>query len=146
MYNNFKNSRFLDSLDLMVQDFLQSGLNTAVEKTKDLTGPAVNIFEDDEKYQLDLSLPGIPKDRIDITIEDKILVIKGIPMDETDSSELKWLRKEWKPNFQFKRKFTLPENADVSKIEAKFDLGILKVSIFKMPSQEPKPSSKINIL
>ncbi len=90
----------------------------------------VNILESDAHYELHLHAPGLTKDNFTISIVDQILTIT-IKAKETSLEEnTRWLRKEYKPN-GYKRQFELSDLVDVNKITAKYEGGILKLTVLK---------------
>ena len=101
--------------------------------------PAVNVKEDEKSYTLELAVPGLGKEDINVEIEKDVLMISSKEKTEkTEGAENGYSRKEF--GFEsFCRNFTIPENADIEKIDAKFKNGILNVSIPKS-----KEDAKIN--
>ena len=67
-------------------------------------------------------------------MEDHVLHIKG---EEKDNKERKYIVRE-RSVTSFERSFTLPEDADETKVEASFRKGILSVKVAKMAKEEPK--------
>ena len=112
-----------------------------VIKTRDLkaTNPSTNIVRMDNGYQLQLAVPGVPKNQIQIqVVEDQLVVSATNPNQET---EMRFLRQEF--DFSgFKRSFTLHKNADTENLKANFENGILTITI---PDKEPE-TRKIEIL
>ncbi|MEX1188128.1 MAG: Hsp20/alpha crystallin family protein [Bacteroidia bacterium] len=105
--------------------------------------PSVNISESAHKFHLELSVPGFGKEAIDIAIDENTLTIKGENEEKKEASDKKFSRKEF--SYQsFKRSFTLPENVDQEKIEAKFENGILHIDLPKK-ADEQKQSRKIEL-
>lgn len=112
------------------------------ELSKPLRGtyPAVNVKEDENGYWLDLVVPGIDKEAINIRLDRDLLVISYEKTEQTDKEQ--FLRKEYGiPSF--KRSFTLPKIADTQNINASYLNGILTLNIAKKEVEVPK---KINIL
>lgn len=104
----------------------------------------VNISEDEKSYDLTFSVPGFKKEEFQIEIEDQMLVVSGEHKENKETSDKNYTRKEF--SFQnFKRSFTLPENADTENIEARFENGILHVSLHKKV-EDKKEAKKIEIL
>ena len=103
--------------------------------------PAVNEKVDEKGYHLEIDLPGVKKENIDISVNDGILTISG---------ERKLEKKEEKENYtriesffgRFERSFKLPNDADLDNIEAKFEDGVLKIFI---PKKQKPAGKKIEI-
>lgn len=103
--------------------------------------PAVDIKEDEKQYLLITDIPGVNSDKIDIQMENNILNIKGERNTEleNETSEYKCIERK---HGVFNRRFTLPKNVDADCIKAKYNNGVLTVSI---PKQEAIKPRKITI-
>ena len=92
----------------------------------------MNIRETDKTYELELSAPGLQKQDFRLNIEGDMLTISAAHTEE-NSKENKnegWFRKEFKKG-QFTRSFNLDDTVDAGKISAKYEDGILYLSIPK---------------
>ncbi len=105
--------------------------------------PSVNTREEDDAYYVEIDLPGIKKDDIDITTEDNILTISGERKLKNEMKEDNYYKVESSYG-KFSRSFTLPEKVDVQKIEAKNENGVLEIVIPKAKDEDKKPK-KIKI-
>lgn len=101
--------------------------------------PAVNVTEEESKYNLELSAPGFEKENFKVEIENGTLTISGEHKSTTETTEKKYSRKEFSFG-SFQRKFTLPEGINEDAVEAKYENGILNISLLKMT--EPKKVAK----
>ena len=115
-------------------------VNQPAREVKNFT-PAVNEKVDEKGYYLEIDLPGVKKENIDISVNDGILTISG---------ERKLEKKEEKENYvriesffgRFERSFKLPPDADLDNIEAKYEDGVLKIFI---PKKKKPAGKKIEI-
>ncbi len=101
--------------------------------------PAVDISEDEKNIYLNFELPGLSKDDVQVKVkEDNILVIKGEKKQEskTEDKERNYIRME-RHFGEFSRYFTLPDNVNPEKIDAKFDNGVLSITIEKKEPEKP---------
>lgn len=99
--------------------------------------PKVDISEDDKTIYVFVEIPGINKDNIKITInEDNVLTIAG-EKKQCDSTNLTFIRNE-RSFGEFTRSFVLPENINKNDISAKFENGILELSLTKVEPPAPK--------
>lgn len=95
--------------------------------------PAVNIHEDDEQFTIDVAAPGLKKEQFAVNLEKHLLTISA----ETENKEEEetaekggYRRREF--NFSsFKRSFKVPNRIDETKISAKYEDGVLKVTLPK---------------
>ena len=97
--------------------------------------PAVNISESEEAFNIELSAPGFAKDEFNVEIEENTLVITGEKKEEQEHKEKNYTRKEFS-YVNFKRSFTLPENANAEKIEGMYENGVLFLSIPKLKESQ----------
>jgi HSP20 family protein len=101
--------------------------------------PAVDIRETENELNLELELPGIKPEEVEITADNGILTVRGEKRSE---------RKEGDENSRyhiversygsFMRSFQLPQGLDESKIEADYGDGILSVRIPKTALPQPR--------
>jgi HSP20 family protein len=99
--------------------------------------PAVDVKEEDERFLVRADLPGVKPDDISITTENGMLTISGTRETRTQE-ESDGYRKSERVAGRFYRRFTLPETANVEKIEATTDHGVLEISIPKQPEVQPR--------
>jgi HSP20 family protein len=90
--------------------------------------PEVDITEDDRGYLLKADLPEMKKDDVRVTVEDGILSVSGERKTEKEDQKKKFHRIE-RSFGTFRRSFTLPEDADSTKVTAEFRDGVLKVHL-----------------
>src|SRR5438034_11334034 len=94
--------------------------------------PEVDISEDDRGYLLKADLPEMKKDDVRVTVEDGILSVSGERKSEKEDQKRKFHRIE-RSFGNFRRSFTLPEDADSTKVTAEFRDGVLKVHLPTRP-------------
>ena len=109
------------------------------------TLPAVNIKEDEDGFEVEMSAPGFEKGDFKIELNNSLLTISSEKKIENETKDgQQFTRKEF--SYQsFSRSFTLPETAEGEKIAAKYENGILSVSIPKKEEAKPKPVKQIEI-
>ena len=100
--------------------------------------PLVDITEVDHEYLFKADLPEMKKDDVKVTIENGILYISGERRAEKEEKKKKFHRLE-RLFGTFERRFTLPEDADPTKIVAEFRDGVLQVHLPKRPMPKPRP-------
>src|SRR5260370_9948423 len=79
--------------------------------------PEVDISKDDHEYLVKADLPEMKKDDVRITVEDGILCVSGERKTEKENKKKKFHRIE-RSFGNFRRSFTLPEDADSTKVTA----------------------------
>ena len=99
--------------------------------------PEVDISQDDHEYLLKADLPEMKKDDVRVTVEDGILSVSGERQTMKDDHKRKFHRIE-RSFGNFRRSFTLPEDADSTKVTAEFRDGVLKVHLPTTPIARSK--------
>lgn len=109
------------------------------------TVPSVNIIERKDDFMIELAAPGFKKDDFEIDLDNNVLTISSEKEEKDEEvEENKYTKREF--SFcSFKRAFTLPDTADVEKIDANYKDGILNVIVGKKPEAKVKPKRKISI-
>ena len=108
-----------------------------------LTTPAVNIVEYDNEFRIEVAAPGLDKGDFEVKVDNDLLTISA-HKEEQKEEKGKYTRKEF-GYFEFSRTFTLPESVDAGKINAKYDNGVLNVSLPKKPEAQPQPVKTIKV-
>lgn len=106
--------------------------------------PAVNIKDNTESFELELAVPGMKKDDFTVEIDNDVLTISSEMKSENEETKDNYTRKEFSYS-SFKRAFTLPETVEGAKIDAKYEDGILKLTLPKKQEALPKPKRLISI-
>ena len=107
--------------------------------------PAVNIKEDVNNFELEVAVPGMKKNDFKIELENDVLVISAEKEENDEQSDVNYSRREFSYS-SFKRTFTLPENkVDGDKVNAKYEDGVLHVTLPKKEEAKPKPVRSIKI-
>ena len=95
-----------------------------------MTMPAVNIVENKSDYNLSLGVPGMKKEDFNIDVEGNMLTISCEKEANKEEKEEQFTRKEYSYS-SFSRSFTLPEEVNREKIEAKYEDGVLRLVLPK---------------
>lgn len=99
--------------------------------------PSVDITEDDREYLIKADLPETRKEDVKVTYEEGVLNITGERKVEKEEKNRKYHRIE-REHGRFVRSFTLPENADATKMVAEFKDGVLVLHLPKNERAHPK--------
>lgn len=92
--------------------------------------PALNILELEKEFKLELAAPGLEKADFKIQVENNFLTISAEKKEEKNEEKENYRRREFSYH-SFKRSFELPQNVQADGISAKYENGILNVSIPK---------------
>jgi HSP20 family protein len=95
---------------------------------KELKVPAVNIAEHKDHYLVSMSAPGLKKEDFQIDMDGDILTISSEKEENKEEKDEKYTRKEYNYS-SFSRSFTLPDGTDKEKVKAKYEDGVLKITV-----------------
>lgn len=98
--------------------------------------PVVDISEADNQYEIQLELAGVKPDQVQVEFEKNVLKISGEKV-RTEQEGVEYRYRE-RTTGEFSRSFRLPEDADGSAIQAKFELGVLNIVIPKKVQAQPR--------
>ena len=101
--------------------------------------PAVNTREGKDAYHVDVDLPGVKKEDIEINVENNVLTVSGKREAKSEVKEEDYYRVESSYG-KFQSSFTLPDKVDTENIRAVCEDGVLEVVIPKL--QIEKSSAK----
>ncbi|WP_027388179.1 Hsp20/alpha crystallin family protein [Chryseobacterium gregarium] len=109
------------------------------------TVPSVNIRENEENFEVEVAAPGMEKKDFRITLEGNLLTISSSRKNETEETKDRYTRKEF--SYQsFRRSFELAKDVvDEEHIEAKYDNGVLKLTIPKTEKAKKQAPRLIEI-
>ncbi|MFA5155031.1 MAG: Hsp20/alpha crystallin family protein [Patescibacteria group bacterium] len=99
--------------------------------------PAVDMYEDKDNIIVETQLGGIDPDKVDISIENNVLTIKGESEKKSEVDEKNYYRKEIRRG-SFYRSIPLPTKVDGDQASAESGDGVLKITIPKAPEVKPK--------
>ncbi|MEN3027327.1 MAG: Hsp20/alpha crystallin family protein [Chlorobiota bacterium] len=100
--------------------------------------PRVDITEDEQHIYIHAELPGVRKEDVKVSIsEDRVLTIQGEKKEERKEEGRNFLRME-RVFGSFCRSFALPENVKIDEVDAKFENGVLTITLPKVTPSKPK--------
>jgi HSP20 family protein len=100
-------------------------------------GFALDVYETDDVLVVKGALPGVRPEEVDISVTDGVLTIKGETKSEEENKDENYHRRELRYG-AFSRSVALPTRVDHDKAEAKFENGILTISLPKAEEVKPK--------
>lgn len=121
-------------------DIFESVLEDNFFSTRRISNvPSVNISDSPDAYQIELAAPGLGKEDFKVNVERDMLTISTEKKTERSEDDKSYTRREF--NYAaFTRSFTLPESADVDRIQASYQEGVLKLHLPK--KEEAKAISR----
>lgn len=130
----------LDNFQQLVDNFFGRG-NLPSLADAGFNMPTTDISENAEAYSISAELPGIKKEDIKVSLHDGVLSIEAESKSEHEEKGDKQIRTERRYG-KFVRRFTLDNLVNEQAVQAKFENGVLKLTIPKQKEPEaPKPKS-----
>jgi HSP20 family protein len=106
--------------------------------------PSVNVAETDREYLVEVFAPGFKKNDFSVDVEDDMLHIRAESKQEEKDEKKNYTRKEY--HYQsFTRSFRLPENTMDDQVAARYEDGVLKITIPKTQAESEKPAKHISV-
>jgi HSP20 family protein len=97
--------------------------------------PPANILANDNEYLIEVEMPGVTKDGLEITVEGNELTIIGRRKLDLPEGELFYSESSLA---DFRRVFELGLDVDTSKIRAELEQGVLKLHLPKSEKAKPR--------
>jgi HSP20 family protein len=108
--------------------------------------PAVNVKENEKNYEVEVAAPGYAKNDFQIAIDNGLLTISATRKTENEETSKadKYTRREFGYT-SFTRSFNLPSNTNEEDIDARYEDGVLKLSIARKDNSNGKSRKSIAI-
>lgn len=113
------------------------------QKVADWFAPRSDASTAADKYEINVELPGVKAEDVDVSVHDNSLVVSGEKRFEHEESGRTYFFSE-REYGSFQRTFRLPPDADGEKIDAEFSDGILTLMVPKLTTS-PKSTKKIAV-
>jgi HSP20 family protein len=141
-YNTGLNDFVPASFSTLIDRFFNESVSRAGGSAYSFV-PRVDIFEDEKAFEIHVAVPGVNKEDFKLDLNDNLLTVSG---------ERKYTKERKENNFHtvetqygtFKRSFSLPENVASDQIAAKYNNGVLEITVPKDEKKALKATIKVN--
>lgn len=99
--------------------------------------PAVDVKEEEKRYLMEVELPGLTDQDIELKVEENILTLSSKKEESKEEKKNGYLLRE-RQSSEFCRTFVLPKDANHAEINAEFKNGLLVVNVPKKPEAQPR--------
>jgi len=106
-------------------------------------GPAVNLWEENDALKLEMEVPGVNQEQLDLAVADNELTIHVELPEHDDEEGITYHRRE-RPVGSFSRRIPLPVEVDAEHVSAELAGGVLRVTLPKAPAAKPR-KIKVNV-
>jgi HSP20 family protein len=141
--NRINNSLFYNPFDRLFRNDFSSLWNDNLSDTV----PSINVTENKENYLVEMAAPGLKKEDFDVKMQGNLLTIsceKESQVSDGNSRSDNYWRREYNYS-RFSRSITLPDNVESGKISAKYNDGILNLTIPKKAGEEKNSGQRIKV-
>lgn len=134
------------SLPGLFDEFLNGNLlPNYIEEGAWKSTPAVNIYENSERFEIEIAAPGLEKEDFKIDLKNDYLLVYSEKKDKKEEKEKgKVVRSEFRYS-SFQRSFALPKDIDATAINATHKNGVLIIELPKKMEQKDSLVRQIEI-
>lgn len=115
---------------------LYDPLRNLGQRVADWFAPRSEASAMEDFYEINVELPGVKTDDVDVSVHDNNLMVRGEKKSERQESGRTYFFSELEYG-SFQRSFRLPADADSDKIDASFKDGVLNLRVAKMDTAKP---------
>jgi HSP20 family protein len=139
----FTPSVFKTLSDNVFDHFLFNGENEAGYNNLYLSRPRTNIIEEDDRFSIEIALPGFTKEQINMKFHKDVLTVAANVEEEAQEGKRFVTREFGLRNFE--RRFTIPKSLEGDNIGAEFKNGILTIVVPKKVEAREKQPIEVQI-
>ncbi len=130
--------RLTERMERLLEEFFPT---VRREEREFVWAPAVDVYEDEKAYVVEVDLPGLRKEDVRVTVQDNVLTIQGERRLQREEKGVDFHRQE-RFYGKFLRSFTLPDTVDAQRVSAEFKDGVLRLTL---PKREPSAGRVIEV-
>jgi len=119
----------------LTQNEKKNPVTPTTEASPTYVSPDVNIYETEHGYTLEAEMPGVTRERLEVTLENNALTLVGHRSDEAPPGAV--LYRESSPA-SYRRVFELDPAIDAQKIRAQMNQGLLVLELPKAEAVKPR--------
>ena len=108
------------------------------------TAPAINVFETEKEYKVELAAPGMTKEDFNVHIDEEnnlVISMEKKTENKEEKKEGRYLRREFSYS-KFQQTMILPDDVDKEKISAQGENGVLNIDLPKFSEQEKEKAKR----
>lgn len=108
------------------------------------TAPAINVFETEKEYKVELAAPGMTKEDFNVHIDEEnnlVISMEKKTENKEEKKEGRYLRREFSYS-KFQQTMILPDDVDKEKISAQVENGVLNIDLPKFSEQEKEKTKR----
>lgn len=121
----------------VLDEFFTNSFPEVFSENMNWNSPSTNIKETDNGYTIEMAVPGINKNNIDIRVEKDQLIVESKQSSENQESNDNYTMRQFNYS-SFRKSFFLNEKIDSEKIDAQYKDGVLMIELEKKEEAKPK--------
>lgn len=98
----------------------------------------MDVYETDDAVVVEAAVPGVPEDKVDVTVEGNVLTISANYEETEEEKNQKKVVYKSSRKTSFSYSTSLPRTVDSTKAEAEVENGVVKVTVPKTEEEMPK--------
>jgi HSP20 family protein len=111
----------------------------SIGRVSGLWSPPADVRETEDGYLVEVELPGLTAEAVDVSVENGVLSISGEKRTDREEGSREGGRYLIERRYgRFQRHFTLPNSVDGAKVAARFENGVLVVDLPKAAGAKPR--------
>lgn len=111
------------------------GKTIGASATASSFAPAVDVRSNQDELVMAFDVPGLKQDDLEITVENRVLTVRGQRKCDGRKDEQAWLGRSYGG---FSKSYTLPDFADTERLSAALADGVLAIRVPKHEQAKPK--------
>ena len=140
------NQKPQDTLYTPVRSLMEDFFNYPLSRRddvfyRDLEPVSANVWEEDNNIFVQMAMPGVKKEDINISVTGDTLSIEGKSQEQKEEKEKRYFLKTFQ-SYSYSQSFNLPSLVNPDSVEASFEDGVLKV---KLPKAKESQTKQISI-
>lgn len=133
--NNLRNLQ--REIDRVFDNFFPTRYTEEDETSKAVWAPRVDLSETDDLYRIELDVPGMNREDLNISFQDNQLTVSGERREQQREEDSEYVRVE-RAFGHFYRTFRLPKTVNADDIEAHYENGVLTIEVPKAEESKPQ--------
>lgn len=118
------------------EDLFEEFFKEAFGRTE-VMEPAAEVAESENEVTVKMTVPGVEKDQLQVSVDDDVLTVRGELRKETEEKKKNFFRQEIRYG-AFQRSVALPTEVEGTKATAELKNGLLKITLPKAKAPKAK--------
>jgi HSP20 family protein len=119
---------------------LQAQMERTVASSNDSYGtayPRLDVYTGEDEAVVRAEVPGVPAEKIELSVEDDVLTLRGSRVAEELPEGMAWRRQE-RGRGEFQRRLRLPFRIEAGAVDAQYDNGVLQITLPRAEVDKPR--------